>query len=285
MIPVVQALNQLSTNALFVAVSGLASILSIVLAIVLYRLGRERYEIGFRAFDALMLDLNNVKYDGGKITVVVNEKEVDRLTSTYILVKNFGTRLVDKSELVGAASIKCAAHVDIVNYQLLAVDDRASGIDLRRAEDRILIDFDFLRPGDGFLVRVDHTGTQTQVFVELATRTGGPIKRKKPGGAVLAFFPSAVCLGAGLLYPVVPFDTPGVPSWLDRTMAGLFTGFFYFMVLVTVLLLALIAWKTLSLLTGRAASSSSEAEFSAISIEKDPDTPKLLRRFGAWLMR
>jgi len=90
----------------------------------------------------------------------------------------------------------------------------------------------FLRPGDGFILKVDHTGGINEIYVDWKTKAGGPIKKESERKRVLSWFAlSVIALGlfGNVVWRVTPFlnhaavkDLPTGIYILFSMMVGLF---------------------------------------------------------------
>jgi hypothetical protein len=93
-------------------------------------------------------------------------------------VTNTGNKLIESSDIVGTPSIQVADTSKIIEAQLVFSDDPGSQVVLSGATETLRsLDFEFLRPRDSFIIKLDHTGALNEVFPDCKTKAGGPIKK------------------------------------------------------------------------------------------------------------
>jgi hypothetical protein len=178
----ITAINNLSTNSTFIVLSGACSIVAIALAFVFYFRSKERYTLSYSISGRVLLQPSKKPYDID-LPLSFAGRPISRLSRTFLLVQNHGNKLIETKDLASPSMIECKGEGELLAVKIVKVDDPASDLRLAfGADGRAKLDFAFLRPGDGFLIRVDHTARPDDLFLACKTKQAGPIRRFAASG-------------------------------------------------------------------------------------------------------
>jgi hypothetical protein len=185
---------------------GVVGVLGLFFAVYFYFKGKERFSLRYDFVERAIIEQKNdrkpfdldgpVVWNGFLIT--------ERLVRTYVFVRNSGNKLIEKSDVVGGATVQTHESAKIIDVQIIAMDDPACSLKISEPQGfSAQIDFEFFRPKEGAIFRVDHTGKQNQLFVSLKTKQGGPAKRvpraKVERNITVAVIATVSLLGMGAL--------------------------------------------------------------------------------------
>jgi hypothetical protein len=254
-------IGSLTSNPLFNLFNGVIGILGVALAVYFYWKGRERFTLRYQVIERTIIErkLERRPFDlDGPITwggVEVSE----RLLRSFILVQNSGNKLFEKSDLIETPLMQTSFDAKILDAKMVSCDDAGSQPLVVSIRDNLVsFSFEFLRPSEGIVLRVDHTGKPNELFVVCRTKQGGPIKKQGPAGAlafVLAALVLAPIIGSYIwpyldegFYKSVSKDAPWLAFGLCFSL-GLASEFIAVgaVLLASVLyLLAMRKWRTLT---------------------------------------
>src|ERR1700759_2791196 len=109
-------------------------------------------------------------------------------------------KLIEPDNIAGKMTINTLDGATIVEAEVVCADDPGSQEISAGGQMMREIGFEFLRPQDAFIVRVDHTGSTNELFVDCRMKAGGPIGRPTlvgiPPFEILASLISGVVLAA-----------------------------------------------------------------------------------------
>lgn len=150
---------EIFTNKYFVAVSGLASLIALPLAIYFYQASKEKYQIRYAVAGRFIFQTAGLFLDKIPYEVRFDGEIVHHVRRDNIMIYNCGNRTIESSDLTYPCSVELtssAADTKILGYRVIFVDDDSCNIHLSHDKKTMMIDFDFLRPSEGFVVQIDH---------------------------------------------------------------------------------------------------------------------------------
>lgn len=158
--------------------ANLSGLIGLALAFFFYYRGKERFALTYRVAERLLIQSSSTLPFDMDVPLSRKGVEVSRLTRSFILVRNTGNKLIEWSDLVKTPLIKVGDPSSILDYELILADDPGTAVLLGPPEgsSRTLV-FAFLRPGDGFILKIDHTGGINELYMDCRTKAGGPIKK------------------------------------------------------------------------------------------------------------
>ncbi len=155
------------------------AVLSIVLAIVLWKKGRMRKQFCFfKSFFHLVG--NKEKYD--KVKILYDGKDVDNITITNYTVWNCGNAVINKEDMADDCEIKIKAEKDteILDAQIIVSSDSSNKVSCRiinRSE--IVVDFSYLSEREGFVIQIVHSKSSELLSLNYKIKGGLSLKEYK----------------------------------------------------------------------------------------------------------
>ncbi len=143
-------------------VGSLIGLVGIALAVVMYVRSKK---IARTAYQCASLQLIGKDESNLPDEVVVTYKgiSVSRLAKTMMVLWNNGTEVVDRKDIVDSDPVLIifTEEVRILSYSVIKRTRDVNGLSLSRFDgvgNILKVDFDYLDPGDGFLIEVLHDG-------------------------------------------------------------------------------------------------------------------------------
>lgn len=234
----VSQLNQLSTNSIFIVASSCTGFIGLALSIYLFYRSKDRFTLTYLVVEKqLWKPLVQKKPFDVDLPRLFNGREIKKLTRSFVLVSNSGNKLLRADDFIGPSSVECKG-AEILVARSIFNEDEASNLKVAISEDKKSAPFtvSFIRPKEGFIFQVDHTGDLNDLFLKCSTKQNGPIKKKTSGLFLLGMFCSSalVCLVLhryGYL-PELPFDGLGIVS----DVLAAFLGAIYFILLFGIII-------------------------------------------------
>jgi len=178
MTSVEQMIEQIATNPWAIVASYILAILGFIAAFVFYYLSKEKFEMAYRVCERTLLSSKNRWFDMD-IPVLLDGRELIQFTRSYVLILNVGNKLIEPKDIVGSLAIKTINDASIIRAEVVGTDDPGSQAQIVAAgqmDGMRELRFDFLRPTDAFIVKIDHTGSTNELFLECNTKAGGAIR-------------------------------------------------------------------------------------------------------------
>jgi hypothetical protein len=190
----------LANYPLLTVAANLTGVVGFALAIFFYFRSKEKVVLRYNIAEKLLIQPSTKLPFDMDVPLSWNGKQLTRLTRSFILVSNTGNRLVERSDIVGVSSLQVAGTSEIINAEIVFSDDPGSQAAVNSGSGNLRsFDFEFLRPRDSFIIKVDHTGALNEIFPECKTKAGGPIKKSNQRAKIISWSVFAVliigCLG------------------------------------------------------------------------------------------
>lgn len=188
--------------------ANLTGVVGFGLAIFFYFRAKERFAISYKAAEKVLIQPSTSLPFDLDVPLSWNGTPVARLTRTYILITNTGNKLIERNDIVGIPSIRVSDNSEIIESELVVSDDPGSRASISSGSlgPMRAFDFEFLRPSDGFILKVDHTGALNELFIECKSKAGGPIKKVNQTIRAV-FWAILLVLGIELLgYAIWPYS-------------------------------------------------------------------------------
>lgn len=248
-------LAALSSDPLFNLINFAIAVISVILAVYLYIRGLDRVTLQYQTTERTILEQRTDQrpFDPD-IVLPHNPPGYGRVTRSFILLTNSGNKLIETSDLSGNCYIQCGSNEHILSANIVFADDPASRpIIGEPTENKASFAFDFLRPKDGLIIKIDHTGKPNELFLSLRTKLGGPVQKGTNNITTLIFL-----FGLLLFFSAIGglFIIPELSFMKDITGDNLFmfvAGSVYFGIILTgaFLLLFVVALIAVQWLRGR----------------------------------
>jgi hypothetical protein len=207
-------IEQFATNPYVVVGSYVLAAAGVILAVVFYYKSKERIALRYFVSERVIVRPPGTGYFDLDLPVSRNGQVLSFLRRTYVRIQNVGNRLIEPKDIIGKPTIRVDA--DILEAAVFMSDDPGSQVSLSAGEREREIGFEFLRPKDAFVVRIDHTGNRDQLFIDCRTKVGGPIDRPDPSSAMLrgALFVIGMSVSCGAL---LLFLGPGGQKFIESS--------------------------------------------------------------------
>jgi hypothetical protein len=218
-------ISELASNPLFNLFNGLVGFVGVALAVYFYFKAKERYTLSYKIAERQLIQASSLRPFDMDVPLSWGGHDVTRLTRSFILIENSGNKLIERSDLASPPSIQVLQDDKIIHAELIFSDDPGSQIviDVGTNNSRSL-GFEFIRPADACVIKVDHTGQLNEVFVECRTKAGGAIKKINDGPRVaiglLMAFPVLWLVG----YTVSEYVDFLLPEPFDRASISRYGG-------------------------------------------------------------
>ncbi|KAF5083117.1 hypothetical protein DSECCO2_93170 [anaerobic digester metagenome] len=116
------------------------------------------------------------------IKILINDNEVLQLTETKFAIWNDGFYPIRRNDVVESDPIKIKPNenVKIISSEISYFKNKNSDVNLKNnGEDYLEITFNYLNRGDGFILKLLHTGNSYQDIPISGSIIGGEIKKKE----------------------------------------------------------------------------------------------------------
>jgi hypothetical protein len=156
----------LPKNSLTFLISIILTIIGIISSIVIYYKGRERKSISYNVVDNHLISNFKQKING--LTIQYSGKDIERLSVTNFIFWNNGTETIHRDNIPhkDKFSITIKDGNYILDKSIINVTNKANKIDpiLSNDKKKIDIDFEYLDKGNGFILKIFHTGEKYNDF-------------------------------------------------------------------------------------------------------------------------
>lgn len=149
-------------------------ILGVVLAILFYLKSKNKklplYEI--RSYNIISNKIEDYK---NYLEVSYKNKKVDNLTISKIVIWNSGNTTILKEDIPKSNnfSILLNENSKIFDFSVIYNDDIDRALNLKKKNKKILIDFNYLEPKTGFILKLIHSGENSNSIVISGKVIGG----------------------------------------------------------------------------------------------------------------
>jgi len=212
------------------------SIIATIISYVLYRRAKITPQLRFALVDEALVNSVNAGMPG-RLEFRYDGNVIPRVTGSSVGIWNAGTTTFRRDDVVAADRLRLTLPKDGVSSFLqgdvAATSREVNDVRIGRiSDDTIAIDFDFLDPGDGFRLRLIHSGSPGAMKLE-GTIRGLPegltshIKASGQRSAVKQFMLSLIiCAGlvtaatANVVSEILTMSGPGLFSFIVFLIAG-----------------------------------------------------------------
>jgi hypothetical protein len=171
-------LTTIASSPAFTVLCGLCTIFSTGIAFYFYFRSKERFALSYSVSEKKLIQASTLRPFDMNVPLSWNGHDVTRLTRSFILIQNTGNKLVQRTDIVGIPSVQVGEGSTIIDAGVIFADDAGSKVSLKESSiNKRAFDLEFLRQKDGFILKIDHTGSLNELFVECKTMAGGSIKK------------------------------------------------------------------------------------------------------------
>lgn len=137
------------------------SMLTFILGVIASYLISRNFELKTQ----IRMDINsfgiiNDNIGSGNVTLQCNGTRIDTLTKTSILFWNSGRKCITKDEILGEQCLKIEfpQNVKIFDCKNIQNNENANNICVFNNDNFVIIEFDYLKPGNGAIIDILHNG-------------------------------------------------------------------------------------------------------------------------------
>lgn len=221
----------LGQNPWFSVLANSAGLVSFILGIVFYFKSKEKFAMAYFVAEKTLIDQPAKLPFDLDLPVSIAGTAVQRLTRTFVLIRNNGNKLIEPNDNVGLPSLAVGSASTILNFEVVMSDDPGSQFSLlTTATNSLDVRMNFIRPKEGFVIKVDHTGAQNELFVNWRTKIGGPIRKINLSARVALWLMLAVLsmpfLGVSVILALEQYlpSSPDRPSLTNTDLFGAILG-------------------------------------------------------------
>lgn len=170
-------LNSIVSNPYVVAISILATIVSLILAIYFYMKSKEKKEISYKKHTIPIIIKKESKFD--KLRIEYEGVQIEDLSVTKFTIWNSGNRTINSADMVTSKELTIYTNDEntILDADIIAVTEKTNRFILQRENERkVKVLFDYADKKDGFVLQVIHTGCEEAIKIEYKIKGGKPIR-------------------------------------------------------------------------------------------------------------
>lgn len=173
-------LNSLTRDTILSIAGLIFGIIGIILAIVFYFKGKKSKKPYYlmKSFNIISDNFGNRIED---IEILFKGQKIKDLTVTKIVIWNSGNETINKSDIPETTKFGIGAKEEIKIYDIEIIEntDTANNITLINHEQKYLIDFDFIDPNQGIIIKVTHSGKSSEdIIVDGRVKGGFELEQK-----------------------------------------------------------------------------------------------------------
>lgn len=184
-------IQALASNPWLTVAANLLGVASFVLGFFFYYKSKDRFAIAYRVSEATLIHSPSTRPFDMDARLSWNGTAVERLTRSYILIKNTGNKVLEANDFVHEPVVRVAQTSTIIESKIKAIDDPGNAAAVSQiGPSASTLSFAFLRPRDAIILQFDHTGATNEIFVEGGTKAGGPLKKLGSVGELFSFLGS-----------------------------------------------------------------------------------------------
>jgi hypothetical protein len=165
--------QSLTSDTLLSILSILLGLLGTILAIVFYVKSKKNKKPFYiiRSFNIISDNFENRIKD---IQILYKKQIIENLTISKIVIWNDGNETINRSDIPEATKFKIEIKNDykIYDAECLYNTDKVNKLQIIEQGDGFILDFDFLDPKQGFIVKVTHSGKNSDA-IQLSGRVKG----------------------------------------------------------------------------------------------------------------
>lgn len=160
-------------------IGTLFSILGILVSIYLYYIGKKYRQLAYTC-QTLNVSFSNNSIGNLKFNPTYNEKELDNLSITDLIIWSKGKTVINQSDIAPKLplSVYMPTGSEILEYQIMYENETTNNfnISVNEEHNQIMIKFDYMAYKNGLALRVIHTGNcGEQVHVDCKLKDGKKI--------------------------------------------------------------------------------------------------------------
>jgi len=198
-------IEKIATNPWVVVGSYIVGILGIVIVFVVYFVSKEKFAMTYQVCELTLLSPEKRSFDMD-LPILIEGQKLVQFTRSYVLIRNVGNKIIEPKDIVGSAAIKTINNASIIGAEIVGMDDPGSQVQIVAAgqtDNMRELSFEFLRAAEAFVVKIDHTGSTNELFVECNTKAGGAIRTPRDDAPMEPFKFVAMLALLGLIGPAI----------------------------------------------------------------------------------
>ena len=188
---------------------SLIAVFSLLFAIYTWIVGKKKKQV------SIVCETNEVIASGKskieKLYIQYDGEEIDNLSVTKFYIWNSGNEVINNTDIVGRRplSIICSEPDSILDIQIIKANEETNAFSIAEIKNqRVSFDFDYIEPGDGFVVQILHTGKAIDLDLDCKIKGGKEIrdvsynKRKRKetkGESIITLFMTCLPVALGLI--------------------------------------------------------------------------------------
>ena len=167
-------LNDLSRDTILSLVGLIFGIIGIVLAIIFYLKSKKNKTPYYliKSFNIISESLGNKIKD---IEILLKGEKISNLTVSKIVLWNGGNETINRIDIPDSTKFKIRTKEMIKIYDIEIIDNSDSAINcsIISVPNEHILDFDFLDPNQGFIIKVTHSGINSDDLIISGRVKGG----------------------------------------------------------------------------------------------------------------
>lgn len=203
-------------------------ILAVISVIYSYYLYRKSLKYKYLSFNLTSLNIvRNSKSAFPKLSISYESTQLDTLTTSNIVIRNYGTDAVTRQDIAPADPIRISTRSEsgeqILDYEVSYTSNPTNKISANKVSANIIeITFDFLDPNDYVMIKVLHTGVDSQALVVNGTVIGAT----KPFVPRNLIFPEHLAKNPFFSFYSMIIRYPRATGLIMFVLMALFSGYF-----------------------------------------------------------
>ncbi|MBK7380317.1 MAG: hypothetical protein IPJ03_15240 [Ignavibacteriales bacterium] len=169
-----EILQNIDGNTILNVISLFVGLLGILLAVIFFVKSIKKkipyYEVN--SFNIISTKLEKKIND---IEIFYKGQKVTSVTVSKIVIWNSGNETIRKSDIpeTNKFTIDIEEDYEIYNYEILSITDSDCTLELKQETEGIVLDFNYLEPNQGFVVKLTHSGNNSNCLSLTGKVIGG----------------------------------------------------------------------------------------------------------------
>src|SRR5260221_3628729 len=150
--------HSLTNDTILSLISTVLGLFGIVLAVVFYIKGKKNKQ-PYYLIKSFNIIYDNFENKIKNIEILYKKQIIKNLTISRIVIWNNGNEAISRSDIPDATkfTIETKEGVKIYDIEFIANTDTANKLAILNQDQQYLIDFDFIDPNQGFIIKVTHS--------------------------------------------------------------------------------------------------------------------------------
>jgi len=157
-------------------------IITIILALFIFFISKNKKILYYDIWGSNIVSKINNK-DIKDIDILYKNKKIDSITITNIVIWNSGNETIRKSDIPSDNKFKIEILGNNMIYNCEVINNKNDFIKLIMTENMVCIDFEYLEPNQGFIIKVFHTGNDSGCLRLKGAIIGGSFRLVSSSGS------------------------------------------------------------------------------------------------------